>query len=375
MNNKNIKIFQTADLHIGMMFSRYPEGIKKDLQKARVDTLNNMVIKANKEECNIFVIAGDLFDKVNGISKKLIREVSEILNIFSGQCILILPGNHDYDNGMIDLWTNLKENSPDSVIFINEEKPYFLDDYGIKATIYPAPCHAKHSETNNLDWIKNEEFDDDRINIGIAHGAIIDISPDLYNQYFNMTFQELNSIPLDLWLLGHTHIPYPANNQVSDIKIFNPGTPEPDGLDCKHEGNAWIINIDQDKNISASRTTTGTYKFIDKEYEINDEDDLDKVTDDIIGTSPERTIARITLKGRINEDTMDYYSVIYNKLNKELGFLITDVNDLGVKITPEKIHNEFSEGSFPQELLLSLSDDENTLQLAYELIMEVKDDN
>ena len=46
-----------------------------------------------------------------------------------------------------------------------------------------------------------------------------------------------------------------------------------------------------------------------------------------------------------------------------------------MKITTEKIHKEFSDGSFPQELLLSLSDEEDTLQLAYELIMEVRNND
>jgi hypothetical protein len=286
---------------------------------------------------------------------------------------LILPGNHDYDNGMIELWTSIRDNLPERVLIINEEKTYSLDDYGIEATIYPAPCHAKHSETNNLGWIKEESIDEDRFNIGIGHGAITDISPDLNNQYFSMTLEELNRTPLDLWLIGHTHIIYPTNESVRDVKVFNPGTPEPDGLDCKHKGHAWIISIDDDKKIIADRIMTGTYKFIDKEYEVEDKDDLDDLMNELLLDNPEMTIARITLKGRIDEDTMDYYKEVYDNLNNHLAFLMTDVNDLGIKITTDKIHKEFSDGSFPQELLMSLSNDEDTLQLAYELIMEVRE--
>ena len=78
MINKEIKIFLTADLHIGMLFNRYPEFIKEDLRNARIKTLDRMVRTANHLECNIFVIAGDLFDKVNGISQKMINEVLDL---------------------------------------------------------------------------------------------------------------------------------------------------------------------------------------------------------------------------------------------------------------------------------------------------------
>jgi len=38
----------------------------------------------------------------------------------------------------------------------------------------------------------------------------------------------------------------------------------------------------------------------------------------------------------------------------------------------EKINQEFTEGSFPQQLLKALADDEDAMQMAYELIMGVR---
>ena len=52
--------------------------------------------------------------------------------------------------------------------------------------------------------------------------------------------------------------------------------------------------------------------------------------------------------------------------------MIFDDSEVGIKITSEMIHKEFSDGSFPSMLLSALSDDEEALQLAYEMIMEVK---
>ncbi len=370
-----IKIFHTADVHIGMKFNNYPEPVKGYLKEARLDVLDNMIKFANEEKCNLFVIAGDLFDNITGIDKKTKDRVITALNNFQGECVLVIPGNHDYDNGMIDLWDSFNKAASDKIVIINEECAYSLEDYGLNAVIFPAPCHSKHSSTNNLQWIKEKEIDDNYVNIGIAHGALEGLSPDLDKNYYNMSIKELNNIPMDLWLLGHTHITYPFKSPITNEKIFNPGTPEPDGLDCKHNGQAWIIIVDDNKKTNAKLIQTGTYKFKDKVYTIEDRDDLDKILEELIKDEPENTIARITLEGSVDEDVFQYRQEIYGLIEKNIIYLIVEDSDFKMKITTEKIHREFSDGSFPQELLLSLSDDEDTLQLAYELIMEVRNDN
>jgi DNA repair exonuclease SbcCD nuclease subunit len=370
-----IKIFHTADIHMGMKFRNYPEPVKSYLQEARADVLDNMIKLANEEKCNLFIIAGDLFDKITGIDKKTIGRATAALNNFQGECVLVMPGNHDYDNGMIELWDNFLKNVSNKIVFINEEWTYSLEDYGLNAVVYPAPCHAKHSSTNKLQWIKETKTDNNYINIGIAHGALEGLSPDLENSYYNMSIKELQSIPMDLWLLGHTHITYPFKSPIANEKIFNPGTPEPDGLDCKHNGQAWIITIDENRKTNAELVQTGTYKFTDRVYAIEDKDDLDRILDELKKDEPEKTIARITLNGSVDEDVFEYRQEIYSSIEKNIIYLIVEDSDFKMKITKEKIHREFSDGSFPQEFLLSLSDDEDTLQLAYELIMEVRNND
>ena len=367
-----LKIFQTADLHIGMKFNNYPEPIKGALQLARIDSLKNMVKIADQYGCNLFVISGDLFNGISGIDKKTILSVVTTLESFQGQCVLVMPGNHDYDNDMVDQWNSFKSKSSDKILFVNHEKPYSLADYDIDAVVYPAPCHSKHSSTNNLGWIKKQDIDKSPVNIGIAHGAIIGISPDMDSNYFNMTQDELNNIPMDVWLLGHTHITYPAKASVTQWKIFNPGTPEPDGLDCKHRGSAWIISIDDNKAVTAETVSIGNYQFVDRNYTVTQREDLDAIRTDLLTDEPMRTVARIHIRGNVEEDVFGYRQQVYKDIDDAIGYLIIDDSDLGIKITKEKINKEFSDGSFPQQLLSALSEDDEALQLAYELIAEVR---
>jgi exonuclease SbcD len=372
-----IKIFHTGDLHIGMKFNNYPDAIRVALQQARVDVLKNMLQIANQEQCNLFVIAGDLFHSINGIDKKTILTVASLLESFQGECVLVMPGNHDYDNSQVDLWRTFQGStsqgsSSQKILLINQEQPYALAGFDVNAVVYPAPCHSKHSETNNLGWIRDAEIDRQLVNIGVAHGSITGISPDMAMNYFNMSRDELEALPMDVWLMGHTHITFPFNTAVNGWKVFNPGTPEPDGLDCKHQGVAWIISISDQKAVSAERVEVGQYQFTDPFYVVNDREDLDAIESQLLTSKPDKTVARIHVSGRVEEDVYQYRQEVFRRIEDRLGHLIIDDSGLGIKITPEKIQREFSDGSFPQRLLSTLSDDEEALQMAYELVAEVR---
>ena len=369
-----VKIFHTGDIHIGMRFNKYPEEVMKMLRQARIDVIENMVNMANNNGCNMFVIAGDLFDKTTGIDKKTISTVAKHLNKFTGNCVALLPGNHDFENEMVDLWKDFNDLADDKLIFLQEEKPYCLKDYGLDATIYPAPCHSKHSDINNLSWIVDEEVDSTRINIGIAHGSLTGISPDLDNTYFNMDLKELEMIPMDLWLLGHSHIVYPDALSIDNWKVHNPGTPEPDGMDCRHNGNAWIIEIDKDKNTKSNLIQTGKYRFADKKYTLTSIEDYNKIYD-FINKHPENTIARIEVSGTIDEEAYRHRHKVFKEIEEKILHLIFEDSDLKIRINKEKIEKEFTQGSFPEQFLFALQEDEEALQMAYEMIMEVKNEN
>lgn len=366
-----IRIFHTGDIHIGMRFNSYPEGIRDPLKEARVEVVKRMVDVANKESCDIFVISGDLFDKTTGIDKKTITSVAGHLSRFNGNCVAILPGNHDFHTEMVDLWKTFMSQADDKVLLLSEEKPYDLGDFGLKARIYPAPCHSKHSGENNLSWIKEAELDREMLNIGIAHGSMSGISPDLDNSYFNMDLDELERIEVDLWLMGHTHITYPDMDQVRNWKIYNPGTPEPDGLDCRHKGSGFLITIDDEKNIESRKIRTGKYSFMDEKVVLESMDDYRKV-EKLFQGQDDNVVARISLRGTLDEESYQQRLQMKRDLEGRILHLILEDSDLKIRINKDKIRREFTEGSFPEQLLVSLEDDEEALQLAYEIISEVR---
>ena len=370
-----LKIFHTGDLHIGMKFNNYPDMIKNDLVEARFEILENMILEANEEQCNLFVIAGDLFDKIN-IPKRDISRVIDILEKFAGDCVLLIPGNHDYDNGMVELWEQFDNNINGNIVLLNEYRPYSLKDFDLDLLVYPAYCDSKHSETNRINWINElDSLEEAKWKLGIAHGALVGLSPDLSNKYFNISEAELNKLGLDLWLLGHTHLSYPIKKELSNRQVFNAGTPEPDGMDCQHQGAAWIIEIDETKNITAKTIQTGKYNFKDLTYKVENQDDLINIKDELLKNEPGKKIVRLSLSGRIEEWLFNKKEEVFQELRKGLAYLIIDDGDLKIKITEEVIDREFAENSFPHLVLkeLAATQEEDSLQLAYEIIKEVKE--
>ena len=91
----SLKIFCTSDLHLGMKFANYPDNIRESLVEARFKTLENLVEKANSEKCDLFAVAGDLFDRIS-VAKGDIARAAQTLGEFQGQLVTVLPGNHDY---------------------------------------------------------------------------------------------------------------------------------------------------------------------------------------------------------------------------------------------------------------------------------------
>ena len=371
----HLKIMHTGDVHIGMKFNNYPDYLQDKLIEARYEVLNNIVNIGNDKNSNLLVISGDLFDKQN-IKESNIIKVINILEGFSGDAILLLPGNHDFDNGGVELWQKFKNNMSGKMVLLNELKSYNLNKFDIDLIVYAAPCDSKHSNTNNLKWIKNqsksEGEEENKYKIGVAHGALSGISPDMTDNYFQMSREELKELNMDLWLLGHTHLPYPEQKSVVNREIYNCGTPEADGLDCSHPGNTWFIEIDDKKSIKAEQIKTGNYRFYDLEYIINSKKDFEKMKSELLDFNPETKIVRIKLSGRVEEDLYNNKEEYYREMRNELAYLKANDNELKIKITDDIIDSEFSKNSFPHKLLSELKDDEKALQLAYEFIREVR---
>ena len=379
-----VKIYMTGDNHFGKKYNRYPE-VKDKLIKSRFDVLEDMVRKAESEGCELFVITGDLFDNINTVKTGDVKQVVEILADFSGN-VIVLPGNHDYYTGDEKVWTDFEKalsNRQHNITLIKEFKPYFFDAAEEEVVVYPAFCQSKHSKENNLGWIKNAEIKTGGvINIGLAHGAIQGITPDMKEEYFLMKENELNAIPVDAWLIGHTHIPYPHDLQedayTEGYKVFNAGTHEQTDLHNNTEGNGFIISIEKTGSVAkvlAKKHVTGIIRFYDLRISVKPDSDsslADAIQKATVGIN-KNAVIRIRVSGSVRQIEYQNRKTIYSDL---LGKYLTyeeDDSELSEEITLDKIHEEFAETSFAAMLLEELMGDSSELQMAYQMLQDCKE--
>ena len=374
-----LKIFLTSDNHIGLKYAHYDKSCI--ISSSRINAFDAMVKKANDENCNMFVIAGDLFEKNKGISKKDIKFLLEKLSKFNG-VVVVLPGNHDYYGIDVKLWQDFKEimRQYDNIMLLTEYKDYELQIEDNDVIIYPALCTSHHSlpGENNLGWIENENIiPDNKYRIGIAHGAVEGETIDSEGVYFLMKRSELERIPVDVWLIGHTHIPFPSyleeNSYISGDTIFNAGTHVQTDVSCHTEGFCFIIRIEENKRVSAKKVHSGNIHFYRKDIDISGYTLADRLKVSLADLE-DNSVVDLNIRGAISSDEYEKRSeIIEQALSRFIEGTYND-HELTKIITEDIINSEFSETSFSAGFLKALLDEPKEAQLVYELLQTIKGD-
>lgn len=380
-----LRIFLTGDNHIGLKYANYEHGER--LSNYRLEALKTMVQAANNLQCDIFAVSGDLFNSRRGVGKQIVTEVATILAGFEEQ-VVVLPGNHDYyssqnDNGDgKDIWDYFEgaTQSMENVLLLTEYRPYELQIKDESVVIYPAFCKTKHSQPgeNNLGWIRAQNIQPDQVyRIGMSHGAVEGQTIDREGNYFLMSQKELESIPVDAWLIGHTHVPFPAldTDTFSEAgHIFNAGTHVQTDVACNTDGNGFIIEIEPGtgiKKVCAKRFVSGPVHFYRKEISVSAGESLSDVLTNELQPIADENVVDLVLSGSVSEE--DYQSrrqIIDEALSRFLDTKLVDDSALTPIITTERIKREYSEASFSAQLLLNLLDNPKEAQLVYDLLKQ-----
>ncbi len=372
-----LRIFVTGDNHIGLKYASHEQSSL--LASRRIDAFRGMVAAANEENCAIFAITGDLFENTYSIAKKDIKALLDILSEFRGT-VAVLPGNHDYYDKEVKLWQYFKDvmSSYDNIMLLSDYRPYEITSFGEDIVIYPALCTSLHSapSENNLGWIKDTDIPDDgAYHVGIAHGAVEGETIDNEGQYFLMKRHELEEIPVDVWLIGHTHVPFPKNlteELTPSEKIFNAGTHVQTDVSCNTVGQCFIVELLDDKSVKAKKVNSGNLRFYRKAISLSAgtmEEDLQRELADIEADS----VVDIILSGAVSSEEYDERAKIIDSALS--GFIEGTYSDYALSklISRELIEKEFPETSFSAGLLTALLSEPKEAQLAYELLKTLKE--
>lgn len=369
-----LKIFVTGDNHIGLKYQSHPQA--KVLAAKRLEAFDGMVAAANQEDCDLFVITGDLFENTYSISKQDIKKLLDMLSQFRGT-VAVLPGNHDFYDPNAKVWQIFREmlSSYDNILLLTEYRPYELTVGGETVVLYPALCTTLHSASNNLGWMKGLAMaKDGAYHIGVAHGAVEGETIDNEARYFLMKRAELESIPVDVWLIGHTHVPFPKH--LTDTfavcdKILNAGTHVQTDVNCATEGLCFVVEIDADKTVRAKKFVSGNLRFYQKAIHMTAGHMADTLRRKLADFA-DNSVVRLTLTGAVSAEEYEHRAELIDSALSR--FIEGEYNDasLSKQITKETIDAEFPETSISAGLLTALLPNPKEAQLAYELLQALK---
>ncbi len=376
-----MKIFLTGDNHIGMKYANHAAAER--LVSERIDAFDRMVEKANAESCALFVVAGDRFDKTAQFQKGQMRKVIASLSAFDGM-VVVLPGNHDYYGEDVKVWQDFSQEiqDRDNIVLLREYAPYEMDLQDERVTLYPAFCTAKCSDSaeNNLGWIKALSIPaEDAWHIGIAHGALEGLTIDRESQYFCMNRDELEAIPMDVWLLGHTHVPYPNNLTETFAeagRIFNAGTHVQTDVNCNTEGLCFILSLERSargKTVLVKKWRSGGIRFFRQSVSL-EPGRMEEILTRSVNNYSDESVVDVVLTGTVSrEEYAQRTEIIMRVLSRFLESTYTDAA-LAPEISREMIADCYPETSFSAALLRRFLDEgeKKEAQMVFDLLQDIE---
>jgi exonuclease SbcD len=365
-----LTILAVSDLHLGMKFAGLPD-VQAELAEARFACLERIVALANERRVDLLLVAGDLFHQVS-VAKRDVLRAAQLLRGFEGRLTAVLPGNHDHlSPGQDSLWPAFRDACGDRVLVLDEGRPYPLAHYDLDACLYPGPCRLMHSAENAIGWVKSAgRTAGARHHVGVAHGSLAGVSPDLDGSYYPMREDELGASGLDLWVVGHTHLRYPERPGRAS-RVFIPGTPEPDGYDCAHAGSAWLLRLD-DGAVGAEPVEAGAYRFVHETLDAPTAENLAALVSRHGGAGAAREVLKVRLAGRLAPEERAALADAERAIHARVLHLDWDDTGVRERIDRAAIDAAYPAGSFPHRLLSSLLDDPEALEIAHQALEEAR---
>jgi exonuclease SbcD len=356
-----IRIVHTADNHIGLNFKQYPI-IRNRLIQERFDALERIIAESNNKQTHFLVVAGDLFDKIS-LSNADIRKTVTILKQFSGQAVLVLAGNHDYYDGPENkLWKEFSDSCRDSDLIHPMLNPgvHTFECEGETIHFYACPCPSKLGKDSMIHWAASAPKEEGHWHIGIAHGNVEGIGLDADQRYFNMKPADLKNAGMHTWLLGHIHVPYPDAGMVGSPDFFMPGIHTPDSVKVKHSGHAWLLELEQGREIRFRSINPGAIRFERIALQLKNSEDIDLLKKQIKGFESDKQVLELQLSGSLSGEMRRHLADWMKQQTTRFLHLEADMNDIHEQLDPAQLEKYWPEGSLPFEWIQELLRKEKT---------------
>lgn len=227
-----VKIFHTADLHIGSEVSYL--GTKAEERRFEIASLfKNIVAYCAENKVEICLISGDLFDS-NSVAAEFAPSVFEYIKAVPHIQFFYVAGNHDPLDAASPM--NSKMLPENLYVFGTDYETVVLEDLGVRII----GRSFAHSSMEPKEYGKALE-DDGLINIMLLHA---DISSDKSSPYNPIDRDFIENSGVDYLALGHIH-KRTSPAKFGKTTFAYPGCPEGHGFDEDGVKGGYLVNLDK----------------------------------------------------------------------------------------------------------------------------------
>ncbi len=313
-----VRFLHTADWQMGMKALQAGEKAK-EVRAKRFEAAARVVELAKLERVEFVLLAGDLFEHYD-VDEAVVRKTVALLDSFSPIPVFVLPGNHDplIAGGIWDRqsWQRVG----DHVTLLREAEEIQVRE---EVALYPAPLKQKQSTLDPTAWMPARAAGDDRIRIGVAHGAL-DVLPKRMN--FPIAATRADEVGLDYLALGDWH------GFMQQGRTVYSGTMEQTSFSEKDPGNVIIVEISSARSEPVvSRHHLGALQWSEHEASIGDVTDVEELRKEVLGLGPlAAQLLRITphFDPASPPEVLDESRSLRDELQKEAFFLDWPVETL-----------------------------------------------
>ncbi len=322
-----MKILHTSDLHLNSkMNSKLDAARAKERKRELILNFRSMTEFAEAQGCEVFIIAGDLFDTETS-SYSVKKSTLDIISAAKDIMFLYLPGNHEKDS--LSNYANL----PDNLLFFGEEWTYF-DIGGVR---FAGRTKTKHAMFDELEAPESGAL------VAVLHGELKEYSDSLGG----IGKRELRQSCIDYLALGHYHFFSEYEFSKGKYAVYS-GTPAGRGFDEEGEKGFVLIDINA-KNVNYTFQKSNVRRLIIRDVDIENcqgivqiEEKITKACQDV----PKEDFLRVRLVGyKSPEARIDTHTLSERFANKYYYFEVKD--ESRVKISPEEyMYDKSLKGEF-----------------------------
>ncbi len=309
-----MKLLHTADWQIGMKAAQLGAAAAQ-ARAARLETARRIAELARQERVDLAVLAGDTFEN----HAVALDDVGQIARILAGfPCpVVVLAGNHDplVSGGVWDLpvWRGCP-----NVHIPRLEAPLELE----ACVVFPCPLRSRWGTGDPTGWIPAAQYED-RIRIGVAHGALEGSPNEEQTPYIAADAPVQRR--LDYLALGHWHSTRVYRGPDGAERMAYSGTPEPTSFGEDDSGNVLLVEIDAPGAAPrVRRARVAGLRWMREEYEICQSGALAATLAKLEQLASPETVAELRLHGALYPEDLDTLEAIRQLAGRFLFLRIDD---------------------------------------------------